>query len=65
MISARVAAAMSRHGLGNPSRLLFWYYGLRGLSLIYLPLADFRAADGEQKQSSRERDGSREPACCQ
>ncbi len=25
----------------NPSRLLFWYYGLRGLSLIYLPFADF------------------------
>lgn len=25
----------------NPSRLLFWYYGLRGLSLIYLPYADF------------------------
>ena len=24
-----------------PSRLLFWYYGLRGLSLIYLPFADF------------------------
>ena len=25
----------------NPGRLLFWYYGLRGLSLIYLPFADF------------------------
>jgi sugar phosphate permease len=25
----------------NPSRLLFWYYGLRGLSLIYLPFAEF------------------------
>jgi predicted MFS family arabinose efflux permease len=25
----------------NPARLLFWYYGLRGLSLIYLPFADF------------------------
>jgi sugar phosphate permease len=25
----------------NPSRLLFWYYGLRGLSLLYLPFADF------------------------
>jgi MFS family permease len=25
----------------SPSRLLFWYYGLRGLSLIYLPFADF------------------------
>ena len=25
----------------DPSRLLFWYYGLRGLSLIYLPFADF------------------------
>jgi predicted MFS family arabinose efflux permease len=25
----------------RPSRLLFWYYGLRGLSLIYLPFADF------------------------
>ena len=22
-------------------RLLFWYYGLRGLSLIYLPFSDF------------------------
>ncbi|HTB87411.1 MAG TPA: MFS transporter [Steroidobacteraceae bacterium] len=28
----------------NPSRLLFWYYGLRGLSLIYLPFADFNYA---------------------
>lgn len=28
----------------NPSRLLFWYYGLRGLSLIYLPFADFSYA---------------------
>ncbi len=25
----------------NPARLLFWYYGLRGLALIYLPFADF------------------------
>jgi len=25
----------------SPSRLLFWYYGLRGLALIYLPFADF------------------------
>jgi MFS family permease len=25
----------------NPARLLFWYYGLRGLSLIYLPFAAF------------------------
>jgi sugar phosphate permease len=25
----------------NPGRLLFWYYGLRGLSLIYLPFANF------------------------
>jgi sugar phosphate permease len=25
----------------DPGRLLFWYYGLRGLSLIYLPFADF------------------------
>jgi MFS family permease len=25
----------------SPGRLLFWYYGLRGLSLIYLPFADF------------------------
>jgi len=25
----------------NPGRLLFWYYGLRGLALIYLPFADF------------------------
>ncbi len=25
----------------SPSRLLFWYYGLRGLSLVYLPFADF------------------------
>jgi putative CocE/NonD family hydrolase len=25
----------------NPRNLLFWYYGLRGLSLIYLPLAQF------------------------
>jgi sugar phosphate permease len=25
----------------RPGRLLFWYYGLRGLSLIYLPFADF------------------------
>jgi MFS family permease len=25
----------------NPGRLLFWYYGLRGLSLIYLPFAEF------------------------
>jgi predicted MFS family arabinose efflux permease len=25
----------------NPSHLLFWYYGLRGLSLMYLPFADF------------------------
>jgi predicted MFS family arabinose efflux permease len=25
----------------SPSRLLFWYYGLRGLSLIYLPFAEF------------------------
>jgi MFS family permease len=25
----------------DPARLLFWYYGLRGLSLIYLPFADF------------------------
>jgi MFS family permease len=25
----------------NPGKLLFWYYGLRGLSLIYLPFADF------------------------
>jgi MFS family permease len=25
----------------NPGRLLFWYYGLRGLSLIYLPFAAF------------------------
>jgi sugar phosphate permease len=28
----------------NPSRLLFWYYGLRGLSLIYLPFANFNYA---------------------
>jgi predicted MFS family arabinose efflux permease len=28
----------------NPARLLFWYYGLRGLSLIYLPFADFNYA---------------------
>jgi predicted MFS family arabinose efflux permease len=28
----------------NPGRLLFWYYGLRGLSLIYLPFADFTYA---------------------
>jgi sugar phosphate permease len=28
----------------NPSRLLFWYYGLRGLSLLYLPFADFTYA---------------------
>jgi predicted MFS family arabinose efflux permease len=25
----------------NPARLLFWYYGLRGLSLLYLPFAEF------------------------
>jgi sugar phosphate permease len=25
----------------NPGRLLFWYYGLRGLSLLYLPFANF------------------------
>lgn len=25
----------------SPSRLLFWYYGLRGLSLLYLPFAHF------------------------
>jgi predicted MFS family arabinose efflux permease len=25
----------------SASRLLFWYYGLRGLSLLYLPFADF------------------------
>lgn len=25
----------------EPRKLLFWYYGLRGLSLIYLPFADF------------------------
>jgi sugar phosphate permease len=25
----------------DASRLLFWYYGLRGLSLLYLPFADF------------------------
>jgi sugar phosphate permease len=25
----------------NPARLLFWYYALRGLSLIYLPFAEF------------------------
>ena len=25
----------------DSGRLLFWYYGLRGLSLIYLPFADF------------------------
>jgi sugar phosphate permease len=25
----------------NPARLLFWYYGLRGLSLIYLPFAAY------------------------
>jgi predicted MFS family arabinose efflux permease len=25
----------------NPGRLLFWYYGLRGLALIYLPFAQF------------------------
>ena len=25
----------------DPRRLLFWYYGLRGLSLIYLPFSDF------------------------
>jgi predicted MFS family arabinose efflux permease len=25
----------------NPARLLFWYYGLRGLALIYLPFASF------------------------
>jgi MFS family permease len=25
----------------SPSRLLFWYYGLRGLSLLYLPFANF------------------------
>jgi predicted MFS family arabinose efflux permease len=28
----------------NPARLLFWYYGLRGLALIYLPFADFSYA---------------------
>ena len=28
----------------DPGRLLFWYYGLRGLSLIYLPFADFTYA---------------------
>jgi sugar phosphate permease len=28
----------------NPSRLLFWYYGLRGLSLLYLPFANFTYA---------------------
>jgi sugar phosphate permease len=25
----------------NPARLLFWYYGLRGLALIYLPFSNF------------------------
>lgn len=25
----------------DPRKLLFWYYGLRGLSLIYLPFSDF------------------------
>jgi MFS family permease len=25
----------------DPRRLLFWYYGLRGLSLLYLPFTDF------------------------
>jgi predicted MFS family arabinose efflux permease len=25
----------------DAGRLLFWYYGLRGLSLLYLPFADF------------------------
>ncbi len=25
----------------DPRKLLFWYYGLRGLSLIYLPFTDF------------------------
>jgi predicted MFS family arabinose efflux permease len=25
----------------DPGRLLFWYYGLRGLALIYLPFAQF------------------------
>jgi predicted MFS family arabinose efflux permease len=28
----------------SPGRLLFWYYGLRGLSLIYLPFASFNYA---------------------
>jgi MFS family permease len=28
----------------SPARLLFWYYGLRGLALIYLPFADFSYA---------------------
>lgn len=25
----------------DPRKLLFWYYGLRGLSLVYLPFSDF------------------------
>ncbi len=28
----------------DPGRLLFWYYGLRGLALIYLPFATFTIA---------------------